>query len=103
MSPTDATARSPGTSANGPICLKRGGDEGMASRPVRIIGLQQVHPPAVTPHGRPTGGNTPCQRRSAPKVSTPATILLHWQDQVKADLDSDVALEVIEKVEEPSE
>ena len=32
------------------------------------------------------------------KVSTPATIPLHWQD-----LDSDVALGVIEKVEEPSE
>ena len=37
------------------------------------------------------------------KVSTPATIPLHWHDQVKADLDSDVALGVIEKVEEPSE
>ena len=37
------------------------------------------------------------------KVSTPATIPLHWQDQVKADLDSDVALGVIQKVEEPSE
>ena len=37
------------------------------------------------------------------KVSTPATIPLHWQDQVKADLDSDVALGVIEKVEEPSD
>ena len=37
------------------------------------------------------------------KVSTPATIPLHWQDQVKADLDSDVALGVIKKFEEPSE
>ena len=37
------------------------------------------------------------------KVFTPTTIPLHWQDQVKADLDSDVDLVVIEKVEEPSE
>ena len=37
------------------------------------------------------------------KVSTPATIPLHWQEHVKADLDSYVALGVIEKVEEPSE
>ena len=37
------------------------------------------------------------------KVSTPATIPLHWQEQVKADLDSDVTLGVIEKVEEPLE
>ena len=28
-------------------------------------------------------------------VSTPATIPLHWQDQVKADLDSDVALDSV--------
>ena len=37
------------------------------------------------------------------KVSTPASIPIHWQKQVKADLDRDVALGVIEKVEEPSE
>ena len=37
------------------------------------------------------------------KVSTPATIPLHRQDQVMANLDSNVALGVIEKVEEPSE
>ena len=37
------------------------------------------------------------------KVSTPATMLLHWQDQVKADLDSHVALGVIGRVEEPSD
>ena len=37
------------------------------------------------------------------KVSTPAMIPLHWQEQVKADLDSDVALGVIEKVDEPSD
>ena len=37
------------------------------------------------------------------KVSMPATIPLHWQGQVKADLDSDVALGFIEKVDEPSD
>ena len=36
------------------------------------------------------------------RISTPATIPLHWQDQVKADLDSNMAQGVIEKVEEPS-
>ena len=36
------------------------------------------------------------------KVSTPTTIPLHWEDQVKADLDSDVALGVIENRQEPS-
>lgn len=36
------------------------------------------------------------------KVSTPDSITLHWQDQVKADLDNDIALGVIEKVKEPS-
>ena len=37
------------------------------------------------------------------KMSTPATIPLYWQEQVKADLKSDMTLGVIEKVEEPSE
>merc|ERR1711942_489898 len=32
------------------------------------------------------------------RISTPATIPLHWQDKVKADLDRDVALGVIEPV-----
>ena len=37
------------------------------------------------------------------KVAMPATIPLHWQEQVKADLECDVALGVIERMEEPSE
>ena len=37
------------------------------------------------------------------KVATPATIPLHWQEQVKADLERDMALGVIEQVEELSE
>ena len=37
------------------------------------------------------------------RVSTPATVSLHWQEQVKADLDKDEAMGVIKKVEEPSE
>ena len=36
------------------------------------------------------------------KVATPATIPFHWQEQFKADLERDVALRVIEHVEEPS-
>ena len=37
------------------------------------------------------------------RVSTPATVSLHWQEQVKANLDKDKAMGVIERVEEPSE
>ena len=37
------------------------------------------------------------------RVLTPATVSLHWQEQVKADLDKDKAMGVIERVEEPSE
>ena len=37
------------------------------------------------------------------KISTPAAIPLHWQNQVKRDLDNDVNMGVIEPVCEPSE
>ena len=37
------------------------------------------------------------------RVMTPTTMSLHWQEQVKADPDKDVAMGVIERVEEPSE
>ena len=37
------------------------------------------------------------------KVSTPASIPLHWQNQVKADLDDDVRMGVLEQVSEPSD
>ena len=36
-------------------------------------------------------------------VSTPASVSLHWQEQVKADLDKDEDMGVIERVEERSE
>ena len=36
-------------------------------------------------------------------VSTPASVPLHWQEQVKADLDRDCRLGVIEPVTEPSD
>ena len=37
------------------------------------------------------------------RVLMPATVSLHWQEQVKADLDKDKAMGVIERVKEPSE
>ena len=36
-------------------------------------------------------------------VSTPSTVPLHWQDKVKADIDRDVRMGVIEPVTEPSQ
>ena len=37
------------------------------------------------------------------RVSTPALVSLHWYEQVKADLDKDEDMGVIERVEEPSQ
>ena len=41
---------------------------------------------------------------AAPRyTSTPSTVPLHWQEKVKADIDRDVRMGVIEPVTQPSQ
>ena len=65
LPPADGSTWTAIPSSHGAIRHKRGQDEGVATREVRLLGVQQVHPPAVTTHGRPTSRDPPRRRRGS--------------------------------------
>ena len=60
--------------------------------------LPYLRAPSTTTHDRHTSEAHDCRGCKTNGVSFPIPVPIHWQDEVKADLDRDVRLEVIEPV-----